>query len=356
MKVVFPMTGPNWFADEQHAFPKPLVDVAGRTMFENAVDAFREFDDLEILVAINERDAKDYHLDQVIKRATEGLKSNIRILSRETAGALCTTLLLSDLFGEDELLISNYDHHINFRVADALQYFRAENADFGVISFDSVHPKWSYVRLDETESVIESTEKNPISKHALVGMYYFRSSGNFVKGAKETILSSPSDKDRFYTSEVINALVLAGLKGRCYKIAKHQYRNFYDSSELKDFNEQASVNRGGSDRILANTKLYIRKFDSKDVLGVASLLTEGATLYDPKIGEVVGRAAIVEFVGKLFEEHGKLNFVAKRIVVGEDCSVIEFILTLDSSTIRGIDLITWRDDQIERIEAYLEVQ
>lgn len=350
------MTGPIKFSDEQYAFPKPLIDINGKTMFENALAPLKELDDIEIFTVINESDANEFSLDQVLKRSTEGLKSSVRLVKKKTAGALCTTLLLSDYLEDDELIISNYDHHLGFNVTDAVEYFKSENAHFGVISFDSVHPKWSYVRLDEAGSIIESAEKYPISRHALVGLYYFKSSNSYISAAKTTILSASSDQKVFYISEVINALVLEGFKGSCYKINKNEYQNFYDSSELKDFNETAVSQRYIQQELLVSTLSYIQAFDAKDIKTVSRLLADDSTLYDPSVGKVIGKPAILEFVSKLFDSHIDLNFLARKVLIDKNYSVIEFILTLDTKIVQGVDIITWQNGKILAIDAYLEIK
>jgi dTDP-glucose pyrophosphorylase len=355
MKIVFPMTGPNRFNDDQYMYPKPLIELDELTMFENAVKSYASIDDPEFISIIGRQDAKEYHLDQVIKRATEGMNSIVRICSGDTAGALCTALLVSDYFGDDEIIISNYDQDLGFDVSDAVSYFREIKSDFGVVSFDSVHPKWSYVRIGESGEVVEAAEKNPISRHALAGLYYFRNGTQFVESAKKTILDAGSDKKIFYLSDAINSAILLGMKGSCYKIEKNQYNNFYDSSELKEF---VTRKRSGVVDVSLElaTKQYIANFDQRNIEAVCAAFDEKAVLYDPSVGELSGKDSIRGFLVSLFDQHAELSFSARRIVINGSDSVVEFILTLDSKVIKGVDLISWRNGKIQRIDAYLEIK
>lgn len=238
MKIIFPMSGNNSYKSEQFTYPKPLLDVCGSTMFENALKTYKDLPDIEILTAINSLDKKKYHLDNVIKRAVGPIKNQSISVNENTAGALCTCLLLSDLFNNEQLIISNYDHDLNINIQEALDFFYSKDLDFGVISFESVHPKWSYVRLDEDENIIEASEKNPISKNALVGFYYFKNGDSFIDAAKQTILSAPSDKECFFVSEVMNSYILQGKSGACFKISKNNYISFHDSTHLTEFNRR----------------------------------------------------------------------------------------------------------------------
>ena len=42
------------------------------------------------------------------------------------------------------------------------------SCDAGVITFESVHPRWSYVRLDSENRVTETAEKRPISNSRIL--------------------------------------------------------------------------------------------------------------------------------------------------------------------------------------------
>jgi ketosteroid isomerase-like protein len=350
MRVVFPMTGPNRFHDEQHAYPKPLIEVAGRTMIENAISCYSTIPSVGFTALVSQTDVTEFNIDQVIKQATQGFNCDVKILSGDTAGALCTVILAIDTLGEGEILISNYDQELGFDVNNVIAYFRGLKADFGLVSFDSVHPKWSYVRLNESGLVIESAEKKPISRHALAGLYYFRCAGDFINAAKQVVLDAPTDKKRFYVSEVINTLVLNGSKGACFKVKREQYHNFYDSAEIREFNESRKYT--DLSHVRASTKKYVEAFSSKNIQEISSMLSLDAVFIDPIKGEIKGKNAIHNFIYKLFEDCRTLSFVEKNILVDSETSIIEFELDIDGELISGVDIILWKYGKISRLEAY----
>ena len=55
-----------------------------------------------------------------------------------------------------------------------MYYFTSTEADGGILTFESSHPKWSYARLDDSGYVDLVAEKEPISKNATVGVYYWK--------------------------------------------------------------------------------------------------------------------------------------------------------------------------------------
>jgi ADP-glucose pyrophosphorylase len=64
---------------------------------------------------------------------------------------------LSDYIGNDEpLLISSSDHIIDYDLNVILEKFNDRSIEVGVVCFDSIHPKWSFVRLDDNGKIIET--------------------------------------------------------------------------------------------------------------------------------------------------------------------------------------------------------
>ena len=83
-------------------------------------------------------------------------------------------------------------------------------ADGGIPTFKSTHPKWSFVRIDEKNNVVEVQEKNPISNMATVGFYYFKKGKDFVKNAEEMIKADDRVNNEFYLCPVYNYLIKNG--------------------------------------------------------------------------------------------------------------------------------------------------
>ncbi len=74
-----------------------------------------------------------------------------------TAGAVCTALLaIEHINNETPLVIANADQLVEVDLCDVIQSFEQQSLDAGTLVFDSVHPRWSYVRLDENGCVIEA--------------------------------------------------------------------------------------------------------------------------------------------------------------------------------------------------------
>jgi len=106
------------------------------------------------------------------------------------------------------------------------------------VTFESVHPRWSYVRLDKEQYVVETAEKHPISRNAIAGLYYFRHGSDFIEAAMRSIQKDSSIKGNFYIAPTLNELILQGKKIRVAKIDALRYHTFYTSQKIKEYESQ----------------------------------------------------------------------------------------------------------------------
>jgi len=138
-----------------------------------------------------------------------------------TEGAACTTLLASAFIDNDDpLLIANSDQYVEWNSNECLYAFTADGIDAGILTFKSVHPKWSYARLDDQGFVAEVAEKRPISDLATVGIYYWKRGSDYVKYAQQMIQNNIRTNNEFYVCPVFNEAIADGKKVRVKNIEK----------------------------------------------------------------------------------------------------------------------------------------
>jgi dTDP-glucose pyrophosphorylase len=138
-----------------------------------------------------------------------------------TEGAACTTLLAKEFIDNDmPLLIANSDQIIEWNSSESLYSFSKEHLDGGIITFESTHPKWSYVRLDQNGYVEEVAEKKPISKIATVGIYYWSKGSDYVKYAQKMIDNNIRTNGEFYVAPVFNEAIKDSKKFKTMNIEK----------------------------------------------------------------------------------------------------------------------------------------
>ena len=236
MNVIIPMSGPNKLDSECHIYPTQLVEVHGNPLIEYTMGPFLSMErELNYIPIVSSNDVEQFNIDSVLKLL---LGDNVDIieLSQATKGAACSALLAIDKINNDRpLIITSGNHVIDDNIDDAINFFESKNFDAGVICFNSIHPKWSFVRQDNNDNVIETAEKRPISRNAIAGLYYFKNGKDFVTAAMEMIKKDAAINGSFYISPSLNELVLLGKKIGVYKIDAERYHNIYDVSALTAF-------------------------------------------------------------------------------------------------------------------------
>lgn len=238
LNILVPMSGMNNFESEEYRYPKPLIEINGKPLIELVVECLDQIKgEKRFIFIVNAADCQKYHLDSVLRLITK-YRGVIIELEKETAGATCSALMAIDhIDNDDALIISNGDHIFNYDLNRAISGFESRGVDAGTVCFDSVHPKWSFVRLDKNNKIIETAEKRPLSRNAIAGLYYFRHGSDFVRAAMKTIEKDASVNGRFYVSPTLNELVLEGKNLEIHAIHSSAYYNFYSPHKIKEYEE-----------------------------------------------------------------------------------------------------------------------
>ena len=217
---------------------KPLLPLAGKPMIEWVIGQLNTIQtEKRFIFVVNDDECIKYHLDNVLNLLTDNKCRTVK-LNNETKGAACSALMAIEFIdNDDELLISNGDQIIDADLAAVIQDHRRQNIDAAVICFESVHPKWSYVRLDENNKIIETSEKNPISKNAIAGWYYFKHGKDFVRAAMNSIKKDANVNGLYFVAPTLNELILEGKNLGIYRIESVKYHSFYSPQKIKEYEE-----------------------------------------------------------------------------------------------------------------------
>lgn len=237
INILIPLGGKSPFFDnEEYPFPKPLIEINGKPMIEIVLDNLCKIKKgKRFIFIVNPDDCHKYHLDNVLNLLTDNNCIIIKLAS-ETKGAACSSLMaIEHINNQDKLLISNGDQVINKDLNEILDHFEKKNIYAGAVCFDSVHPKWSYVRLDENNKIVETAEKRPISKNAIAGLYYFKHGSDFVTSAMKTIEKDANVNGLYYIAPTLNEMVLENKNLEIFKIQNNQYHSFYSPQKIKEY-------------------------------------------------------------------------------------------------------------------------
>ena len=201
--------------------PVWLAERDGQVLVERFVTACAGLR-ARLVFAVRTQDAKRFRLDNVIRLAAPN--AAIVPIGGETMGAACTALLcIEKIELDDELLILNSNELLAADYGDVAADFRARGLDAGLVVFPSLHPRYSYVQLDDDGMIVEAAEKNPISRNATAGFYWFRRGADFIAAAQAMIRKDAQVDDRFFISLVFNELVLEQRRLGVFQIDASQY-------------------------------------------------------------------------------------------------------------------------------------
>lgn len=237
LNILVPLCGKTLFFDTaEYPFPKPLVEINGQPMIQWVVDnlnGIRQEKNFIFIIKTNENE--QFYIENTLKLLTNNTCEIIKI-SHDTLGAPCTCLLAIDQINNDlPLIIANSDQIIDADLSQIVTHFFDSDLDAGVVCFDSVHPKWSYVRLDEQENIIETAEKRPLSRFAIAGFYFFKHGKDFVRAAFRSIKKGPQVNGVYYVAPALNELILENKRLGVFKIESSLYHSFYSPQKIEEF-------------------------------------------------------------------------------------------------------------------------
>lgn len=215
-------------------YPEYLSECDGRPLIQSLIDDCATLNPGKIICMFPNEDISRLHLRNMVQQMHPA--ASVLPVHETTKGAACTTLLASEqIDNDDELLILSTSEVVDIKLPDVVRTFRETGEDAGVVIFKSLHPRYSFARLDDDCRVIEVAEKNPISPHAIAGTYWFKSGSVFVSAAKDMIRKDAKVNNNFFISPSLNELVLLHKKIGAYRIEPTQYRPLKSPSQLQAF-------------------------------------------------------------------------------------------------------------------------
>lgn len=208
MNVVIPMSGAgSRFISAGYSFPKPLISIGEKPMIQLAVENLNI--NANFIFIVRRDHYEQYNLESMLKIIAPGCK--IIISDGITEGACCSTLLAQNYIdNEAPLLIANSDQFIEWESGAFFHAMNAPGIDGGILTFESTHPKWSYIRLNENGNVVVLKEKEVISNQATVGIYYWAQGKDYVRCAQAMIEKNIRVNDEFYVAPVYNEAIAEG--------------------------------------------------------------------------------------------------------------------------------------------------
>lgn len=243
MNIIIPIAGSNKSLLETE-YIKSLQEIERKTVLEYVFESFQAVPAKHFVVVIKREDSTQYHLDDIAKLLRPGVE--VVIAEGKTMGAACTCMLAVDKVDMNEpLIIAGSDQVLLESAGLIVNNFSSRNYDGGVVIFDDIHPRWSYVKLNEEGLVIEAAEKRPISRNAVAGFYYYKKAQYFFDAAKRMILKNASVNGQFFICPAFNEMILQQQIIGTYQIKKEQYFSFSHQSGMEAYKMYLAAQREG---------------------------------------------------------------------------------------------------------------
>ena len=200
--------------------PKPLIRVHGRTLLEHTLAAMALTRADHLLIAVQRRNGIPAQLAGRLQAMLQGVALRWLELDQLLPGQLATAVAALEMAAaadshgldpwpeETPLLIHNCD--TGFAWNDAL--LPGEGAYGSMAVFEAEGEHWSFGRPapDDPNRAVEIAEKRRISPWASIGLYGFRSLGDFLADARAHLGTSPALHGEYYVAPLLQAALLRG--------------------------------------------------------------------------------------------------------------------------------------------------
>lgn len=227
--------------DSRHEgdFPYYLTEADGVPLIQSLIENCASLHPDKIVCMFPVTEVNKYHLRNMVAQMHSAAVAHP--VHESTMGAACTALLVSeDIDNDSELMIISANEILDEPFHKIITSFRDQDRDAGVVIFKSLHPRYAFVRLTDTADVIEAAEKNPISPHAVAGLYWFKQGKMFVEAVKHMIRKDAKVNDSFYIAPALNELVLQHKKIGAYRVEPAKYRPLKSAAQVHAYESHGS--------------------------------------------------------------------------------------------------------------------
>jgi len=243
MRIIIPIVN-DVNIDDENSYLRSLYEIERKTVFQSIYEFLAQIHEAEFIVILRRDNVKKYYLDDMIRLLIPNVK--IIVANSQTRGSACSCLLAIDQIDmEEPLVIAGGEQLFLKNPQLILEDFQKKDLDGDIVTFEDIHPRWSYVKLNQEGFVIEAAEKRPISRHATAGFYYFKKGEYFIESVKSMIRKHADFDDQYYICPAYNEMVLLNRKVGIYPIEKTEYFNFKQKRGINEYENYLRTGRRG---------------------------------------------------------------------------------------------------------------
>ena len=207
--------------ESKQSYPRYLRMMGDKILLEKAVESLtsKKYQQ-KFYFIVSDQFERKFNISHTIKQINSN--SEVILAKAQTAGSVCTVLLAIDHADNNPCIVAAHDQILKKPIDQFLNETIKEQSEAGLITFNSIHPKWSYVQLNDSNKVIRAVGNDPISRHASSGIYYFRNTREMMDKSLAFMKKFGGQKMPFLTNLILNEYILNDQKVTAYQIPNEE--------------------------------------------------------------------------------------------------------------------------------------
>jgi|TARA_B100000035_G_scaffold182420_2_gene155730 RpiB/LacA/LacB family sugar-phosphate isomerase len=226
------------FLDAGYTMPKPLILANHKHVIDWSLESV-DYSDCNLIFIVRLDHIYNFSIDKILKQKF-GNDIEIVVLDKITRGAL-ETCVLAEKYIDNDIPLLIYTPDVYFEPQFKPSTIPSDCDGF-LLTFLANSPDHSYSQCDINGKVSRVVEKEVISEHANVGLYYFNSGKEFLKYGKEVIDNNMLVKNEFYIAPMYNLMIRDGKYVSCADTEKMHVLG--TPSTLEFFSERVTTKFG----------------------------------------------------------------------------------------------------------------
>ena len=233
MNVIILAAGEDYLSTKNNQYPLCLTEYKGQSIIQHISNSI-DFDNDKALFIFQEKHIRKYHLSAIVELLSSN-KAKVSSIPDNTAGAAASALLGAVKLDQTKpLLVISSNQLTDIDYTQLSNFMTDNNYDAGTVVFEDIHPRYSFVSLDEDGLINEASEKRPISKNATAGIYWFKDTALFVSFVKNMIRNDAKVDNKFYICPSLNEVILCGGRVGAFHINKKDYHPLKDVYQFEE--------------------------------------------------------------------------------------------------------------------------
>jgi len=226
------------FLDAGYTMPKPLILANHKHVIDWSLESI-DYSECNLIFIVRLDHIYNFSIDKILKQKF-GDDIQIVVLDKITRGAL-ETCVLAEQYIDNDIPLLIYTPDVYFEPQFKPNTISDDSEGF-LLTFLANSADHSYSQCDINGKVSRVVEKEVISEHANVGLYYFNSGKEFLKYGREVIDANMLVKNEFYIAPMYNLMIRDGKYVTCADTEKMHVLG--TPSTLEFFSERVTTKFG----------------------------------------------------------------------------------------------------------------